>query len=348
MDISLFDFTLPQHYIAQRPAEPRDHAKLMVIKKSDKTITHSTVKDIGKFLPDNTLIVRNNTKVIKARLKGTFSTGGKWEIFFLSQRSKKSCMALIKPGKKFKAGNLVSLFLPNGRELLVQVREAAGMERELVFLNLAEPIGELFSKEGELPLPPYVDANPEEMGESYQTTYAKVDGSVAAPTAGLHFTKELTSSLDAMGHDFVDITLHVGLGTFLPIQTENILDHTLHHEEYFVGCNSLTAMRDAKLEKRPIMTVGTTSTRVTEHIFKTGEIDSKEDIHGKSGLYIHPPFDFKGVDILMTNFHLPKTSLLVLVSTFIGDREFTLKAYEEAKQHDYRFYSFGDAMLILP
>lgn len=347
MDISLFNFNLPASAIAQTPAEPRDSAKLMVIHKGKKTITHSTVKEISQFLPPKTLIVRNNSKVIKARLTGRFSTGGKWEIFFLQKKSRKSCIALVKPGKKFKEGAMISLPLA-GRELQIQVRSTHDMERELVFLNLEEPIEQLFAKHGEIPLPPYISSDPKKYEDAYQTTFATTEGSVAAPTAGLHFTPELISSLEHQGHTFVDITLHVGLGTFLPIQTQDITKHELHSEEYFVSKNALTKIKMAKAEKRPIMTIGTTSTRVTEHIFKTGEINAEEDIHGSSSLYIHPPFDFKGIDILMTNFHLPQTSLLVLVSTFIGDREFTLHAYEEAIKNNYRFYSFGDAMVILP
>ena len=343
MQLKDFSFTLPASYIATSPIEPRDHAKLMVIHKDKKTIEHRHFYELPELLPPNTVLVRNSSKVVKARLLGKSTTGGNVELFFCEPRGKKGGLFLVKPGKKFPLGSCVEVSI-GGETVQVQVRSVLPTgERELLFLTIEESLTAFLAKAGEVPLPPYMKQEHAEIFEKrYQTVYAKEEGSVAAPTAGLHFTEEVLHALEKKHIPIVDITLHVGLGTFLPVKVTDVTSHTMHSERYHITTATWEQLQQAKKDKKKIMAIGTTSTRTLEHVAKFPHA-----LEGSTDIFIYPPYTFQMVDILLTNFHLPESTLLMLVSSFIGDREFTLHAYEEAKKHNYRFYSFGDAMLIL-
>ncbi len=348
MRLDEINFELPDSYIAQTPSIPRDSCKLMLIERSTGQISHHIFRDLPDILPQESLIVRNSSKVIPARLQGQFPTGGKWELFFLKELENNLAECFIRPGKKFPEGKKHILITEQGTEFEVTVQQQKEDTRILHFAQTGtQTVKEFFKQEAEIPLPPYIDSDPAQYSDNYQTIYAKEEGSVAAPTAGLHFTEELDQRLLQHNHTFAEVTLHVGAGTFQPIKVEDTSLHTMHSEDFFITEKNLQCMRDAKAAKKPILTVGTTSSRVVEHIWNTGLIEETHDIMGETSIYIHPPYSFKGVDMMITNFHLPKSTLLLMVASFIGDLDFTLKAYEEAKKHDYRFYSFGDAMLII-
>lgn len=347
MRLDEINFELPDTFIAQTPAVPRDSCKLMVIHRKDKKITHHIFHELPDILPTPTLLVRNNSKVIPARLKGTFGTGGKWEIFFLKEHDGKQAECFVRPGRKFVPGQTLILTSDRGTVFSVNIESHKEDTKLLTFLDIQSSVTNFFKQEGEMPLPPYIDSDPEKYKDEYQTIYAKQEGSVAAPTAGLHFTEELEQSLIHKGHSFVDLTLHVGAGTFQPIKSEDTRDHSMHSEDFYVSENSLARMRNAKRTGTPLLTIGTTSSRVVEHIFNTDLIQEKSAIMGETSIYIHPPYTFSGVDMLLTNFHLPKSTLLLMVASFVGELAFTLEAYETAKRYGYKFYSFGDAMLII-
>jgi len=349
-----FHFELPDHFIAQEPASPRDSSKLMVINRAEQTISHHIFHELPSLLPEHTILVRNNSKVIRARLKGTLTSGKECELFFLEERSKKSGLFLVRPGKKFKEGELVTVTFGE-QEVQIQVRQITeDGARELVFMTIETSLLTFLDQMGELPLPPYIekqDPNSEE--ERYQTSYAKHEGSVAAPTAGLHFTPEVDKELHGKGIHTKELTLHVGAGTFLPVKSDDVKDHIMHAERYAVGRELFLELLEAKKQGHPLLSVGTTSTRTLEHLFHTviddkGALtDNSDPLTGSTDIFIYPPFEFKAVDMLLTNFHLPESTLIMLVSAFIGDLDFTLKAYEEAKSNNYRFYSYGDSMLII-
>lgn len=343
MQLSDFDYDLPEKFIAVTPLEPRDHSKLMVIDRKTRTITHHHFYDLPDLLPADTVLVRNSSRVIKARLKGILPTGGHVELFFSEAKGKKGGVFLVKPGRKFKDGTMVCLNI-GGESLQIQVRgELPTGERELVFLNLESTLEDFLKKHGEIPLPPYIkQEDPNAFEQRYQTLYAKEEGSVAAPTAGLHFTPEVMNNLEKKGIRSLDVTLHVGLGTFLPVKTENILEHHMHEERYHIDESVWKEIQQAKAEHHPVLSIGTTTTRVLEHVAA-----HPTELAGATSIFIYPPYEFKVVDMLLTNFHLPKSTLLMLISALIGSREFALEAYEEAKRNNYRFFSFGDAMLIM-
>lgn len=357
MQLSDFSFELPEKFIAHKQMEPRDHSKLMVIDKTKKTISHHSFFELPNLLPENSFIVRNSSKVQKARLRGSFASGSNWELFFLGLKGKKAGIFLVKPGKKFPEGEPITITTHTGKTLQGQVRNIyPGGEREIVFLNLEQDLDEFLEKHGEVPLPPYIESqNPNNEEKNYQTVYAKEKGSVAAPTAGLHFTKEVFTNLRNKGIESLDITLHVGLGTFLPVKSDVIEEHTMHSENFFVKKETLIQIQQKKSAGEKLLAIGTTSTRVLEHLENTYHFlanpdalkDMPEILTGSTDIFIYPPYKFSCVDMLLTNFHLPKSSLLMLVSSFLEDREFLFHAYEEAKKNDYRFYSFGDAMLII-
>lgn len=347
MRLDEIDFQLPDSFIAQQPTLPRDMCKLMVIDRKAKTITHHIFKELPDLLSSPTTFVRNNSKVIPARLKGIFSTGGKWELFFLKELTPDTAECFVRPGRKFKSGARLELCSERGVTFSVEVVSHKEDTNVLRFFGIASSIKNFFKSEGEIPLPPYIDSDPEKYKDEYQTIYAEKEGSVAAPTAGLHFTPELESALQKQGHIFADLTLHVGAGTFLPIKSKDTVDHVMHSEDFFVSEKSLASIRLAKAHNAPVLTVGTTSSRVIEHIFATHLIREPGPIMGDTSIYIHPPYTFLGVDMMITNFHLPKSTLLLMVASFIGDLDFTIKAYNTAIANNYRFYSFGDAMLII-
>lgn len=363
MQTSDFDYILPEEYIAKSPSTQRDHSRLMVLDRAQENISHHRFDELPLLLPKGCLLVRNNAKVLNARLQGTFPTGGKWELFFLESKGKKGGIFFVSPGKKFIAGNLLTLHLHSGKLLQVQVRATNDNgTRELVFLNCEKSLLDLLEKDGQLPLPPYIEKNikfaeqPKERQEQlqvqYQTTFAQKTGSVAAPTAGLHFTEKTFEALSRQGVDIVDITLHVGAGTFLPVKSEDLKEHTMHEESYEVSEDVWSKIQDAKANRRPVIAVGTTTTRVLEHIALGNPLI------GKTSIFMYPPYHFQIVDGLITNFHLPKSTLLMLVSAFAENggfkgekysdgKEYILHAYHTAIEEQYRFYSFGDAMLLL-
>lgn len=343
MNLKDFDYDLLEAFIATTPLEPRDSSKLMVIHKDTKTISHHFFHELPDLLPKNTVIVRNSSKVVKARIKGTFPTGGQVELFFSEAKGKKGGIFLVKPGRKFHEGELLTIRVKD-QELQIQVRQTLDTgERELVFLNLESTLEDFLKSHGEVPLPPYIkQSDPNSFEARYQTHYAQKEGSVAAPTAGLHFTPEVLHRLQDKGIPSLDITLHVGLGTFLPVKTDNILEHTMHSERYELSSSTWDRIQEAKLQEKKILAIGTTTTRMLEHI-----ATHPQELTGSTNIFIYPPYQFKVVDMLLTNFHLPKSTLLMLVAAFLDDRAFMLHAYEEAKKHHYRFFSFGDAMLII-
>jgi len=357
-----FDYNLPNELIAQKPAEPRDSARLMVVDKDGRTIEHHHFFDIVNYLQSGDLLVWNNSKVFKARLRGIveldestdglkkqFTTGKilnavPVEIFLVRPMENLGVWkVLAKPGRKLRLGMKVRfaddficeiMFKEKDGTILVQFNEDDMSVRAKA------------NKYGEVPTPPYVKVNEpsEELSERYQTVYAKHEGSVAAPTAGFHFTPELIQKLKDKGVQFAEVTLHVGLGTFLPVKSEKVEEHKMHSEWVELTAKNADLINSAKAEGRRVVAVGTTTVRTLEGIVK--EFGKLKPYTGDINLFILPGFDLKIVDTLIPNFHLPKSTLLMLVAAFMGDREFTLKCYEEAVRGEYRFYSFGDAMLI--
>jgi S-adenosylmethionine:tRNA ribosyltransferase-isomerase len=330
-----FDFYLPKELIAQKPAEPRDSARLMVLDRKSGSIEHRVFRDIVEYLRENDLLVLNDTKVIPARLIGKKKTGAKAEVFLLEKVSPGVWRCLVKPGRKLKVGSEI-LFK---KGLLGRVIERFEDGTRLVEFS-TESDDEIFSA-GEIPLPPYIE-NPFVNPEEYQTVYARKEGAVAAPTAGLHFTENLLRKIESMGVKIAYITLHVGLGTFRPVKVENVEDHEMEEEFYTVPHETVEALREAKRNGR-VIAVGTTVVRTLETIAR---LPKKREYSGKTNLFIYPPFEFKIVDAIVTNFHLPRSTLIMLVSAFAG-LDLIKKAYRIAVKERYRFFSFGDAMLIL-
>ncbi len=340
MLLSDFDYNLPEELIAQTPCEPRNHSRLMVLDKTAKTIEHHHFYDLkDQLVPGDTLIF-NDTRVMPARLIGhRESTGGKVEVFLLRRINGDEWETLVKPGKKALAGNIISF----GLELSCEIMSHTDFGGRIVKFHYKGIFEEILDRLGETPLPPYIH---EELAdkERYQTVYSKEKGSAAAPTAGLHFTTEMLDELKAMGVNLGFVTLHVGLGTFRPVNVEKIEDHVMHKEYYCVPEETAKLICDTKARGDRVIAVGTTSIRTLE-----SASDRKGFIEAKSGwteIFIYPGYEFKIVDAIITNFHLPKSTLLMLISAF-SDKEFILQAYEEAIKEKYRFFSFGDAMIIL-
>jgi len=340
MLLSDFDYNLPEELIAQTPCEPRNHSRLMVLDKTAKTIEHHHFYDLkDQLVPGDTLIF-NDTRVMPARLIGhRESTGGKVEVFLLRRINGDEWETLVKPGKKALAGNIISF----GTELSCEIMSHTDFGGRIVKFHYTGIFEEILDRLGETPLPPYIH---EELAdkERYQTVYSKEKGSAAAPTAGLHFTTEMLDELKAMGVNLGFVTLHVGLGTFRPVNVEKIEDHVMHKEYYCVPEETAKLICDTKARGDRVIAVGTTSIRTLESASeRKGFIEAKS---GWTEIFIYPGYEFKIVDALITNFHLPKSTLLMLISAF-ADKEFILQAYEEAIKEKYRFFSFGDAMLLL-
>ncbi|SEJ12894.1 S-adenosylmethionine:tRNA ribosyltransferase-isomerase [Propionispira arboris] len=340
MLLSDFDYNLPEELIAQTPCEPRNHSRLMVLDKTAKTIEHHHFYDLkDQLVPGDTLIF-NDTRVMPARLIGhRESTGGKVEVFLLRRINGDEWETLVKPGKKALAGNIISF----GTELSCEIMSHTDFGGRIVKFHYKGIFEEILDRLGETPLPPYIH---EELAdkERYQTVYSKEKGSAAAPTAGLHFTTEMLEELKAMGVNLGFVTLHVGLGTFRPVNVEKIEDHVMHKEYYCVPEATAKLICDTKARGDRVIAVGTTSIRTLESASeRKGFIEAKS---GWTEIFIYPGYEFKIVDAIITNFHLPKSTLLMLISAF-SDKEFILQAYEEAIKEKYRFFSFGDAMIIL-
>lgn len=346
-----FAFVLPEASIATTPASPRDHSRLLVVDVPTRSISHHIFHELPSLLPGGTHLIRNNSKVIPARIPITFPTGAKGELFFLRAKSRKSGMFLVKPGKKFPEGQMVTCSVGDV-PLHIQVRgsDASGT-KELFFLDMETDLVSFLHLHGHTPLPPYIKgADASQLKDHYQTTYAKHDGSVAAPTAGLHFTPEVDRALHGAGMHIDEVTLHVGAGTFLPVKSETLADHQMHSEIYSLSRDLLTTLYTERAQHTPILAVGTTSLRVLETVAglypDVATIPSATTLQGDTDIFIYPPYTPKLATMLLTNFHLPESTLLMLTAAMIGDREWTLTIYQEAIQLGYRFYSFGDAMLI--
>ena len=340
MNLSDFDYQLPEELIGQAPIEPRDSCKLMVVDKKSGTIAHLIFHDLLDLLSDEFVLVLNDTKVFPARLFGKKDTGGKTESLLLKQTSPNSFLCLVRGKVKI---NQKLIF---AKDLSAQVvGKLHDGEVELSFSKTGPELLATIDVIGKTPLPPYIHSNKAEIDlrEKYQTVYAKYTGSAAAPTAGLHFTQHLLESLKNKGVQIEYLTLHVGLGTFKPVTKEQVESKTLHGEEYQLSEPVAARLNKAKSLGKKIIAVGTTTTRTLESLTNSrGELVAGE---GSTSLFIQPGYKFKFVDGLITNFHLPQTSLLMLVSA-LSTRENILRAYQEAVNHKYKFFSFGDAMLI--
>ena len=336
--IELFGYYLPPELIAQSPVEPRDHSRLMVLKRKEEKIIHDHFYNLPNYLKKGDLIAVNNTQVISARLKGRLSTGGKGEVLLLRPLSEDRLLweALVRPGRKLRPGAILEL---DG--LQVEIVGRADFGGRLV--RLSEFRWELLDQKGEIPLPPYIK-RPLSDSSRYQTIFAREKGAVAAPTANLHFTAELLAALKEKGIEKAEITLHAGLGTFRPVRAQNIEEHRMHQEEFHITEACCRQIEGTKRRGNKVIAAGTTVVRTLEEsVTSDGQIKPG---WGMTDLYICPGFKFQVCDAIITNFHLPKSTLLILVSAFAG-REFIMRAYETAIRKKYRFFSFGDAMLIL-
>lgn len=348
MKTSDFDYELPPELIAQAPVTPRHASRLMVVERAAGTITHRYFYEILEYLRPGDLLVANDSRVIPARLYGRkVPTGGRVEVLLLAKRGERVWEALTR-GKRILPGTVIALDEQTGvRAPACRVLEVTESGSRL--LEFEEPVEPWLERIGNIPLPPYIHV-PLEDRERYQTVYARVDGSVAAPTAGLHFTPELMEQVRALGAEFVFVTLHIGLDTFRPVQEEEVEQHRIHTEWCSLPAETAERINAARREGRRIIAVGTTSVRVLETGGKMAAERGAEGavvpFTGPTDLFIYPGFTFRVVDAMITNFHLPRSTLLMLVCAFAG-RELILRAYQEAVQLRYRFYSFGDAMLIL-
>jgi len=339
MNILDFDYELPEERIAQLPVEPRDSSRLMVLHPKDHTIEHHHFHQLGEFLEKGDVLIFNDTRVIPARLIGAReNTGGKVEIFLLRQMDKNQWEALVKPGKKVRVGSIIRF----SEELSCEIIDHTDFGGRIVRFIYDGVFEEILDRLGSVPLPPYIHEKLEDQ-ERYQTIYSRVKGSAAAPTAGLHFTEGLMERLRSKGIQFGFITLHVGLGTFRPVHVETIEDHIMHREFYSVPAETAKLIQRARNDGRRVVAVGTTSIRTLEaSAMRTGNVEAGS---GWTDIFIYPGYQFNVVDAVVTNFHLPKSTLIMLISAFAG-REFTLAAYRTAVEEQYRFFSFGDAMLI--
>lgn len=340
MNVNLFDFNLPEELIAQKPADKRELSRLLLINKKTKSYEDKVFSDIVDYFHKGDVIVRNNTKVIPARLLGIKQvTGAKCEVLLLNDRGNDVWECLCKPAKSLKVGAKVEF--GEGR-LILEVIEELDDGRRLFKLIYQGILLEILDSLGKMPLPPYIKK--QLVGnDRYQTVYAKHVGSAAAPTAGFHFTEEIFKTLEDKGVTIVDVTLHIGLGTFRPIKVTDTKDHTMHSELYEISKEACDILNKAKKENRRIIAVGTTSVRTLEANYsKYGVFTSTSEA---TNIFIEPGYTFKAVDAIVTNFHLPKSTLIMLVSAFMG-REFTLDVYNHAIEEKYRFFSFGDSMFI--
>ena len=340
MDINLFDFYLPEELIAQKPSDKRDHSRLLVIDKDNKTYEDKVFYNIIDYLRPGDVLVRNNTKVIPARLIGIKEvTGAHVEMLLLKQLDGDIWECLTKPAKSLKVGARVNF---GEGKLIGEVVEEKDEGIRLVKFIYKGIFLEVLDSLGKMPLPPYIK---EQLcgNDRYQTVYAKYEGSAAAPTAGFHFTEDLFNEIKAKGIEVVDITLHIGLGTFRPVKVEDTDNHVMHSELYEISEEAANTLNKAKAEGRRIIAIGTTSTRTLEaNIQEYGKFTPAKK---ETNIFIKPGYVFKAIDCLITNFHLPKSTLIMLVSAFAG-REFTLEFYKHAVESKYRFFSFGDSMFI--
>ena len=341
MKVSDFNYNLPQELIAQVPIKNRDESRLMVLDKKNKTIEHKIFKDIINYLKPGDCLVRNNTKVIPARLYGIKEeTGINVEFLLLNRIEGDYWEVMVRPGRRLKEGTKV--IFGNGI-LQAEILEIMNGGNRKVKFTYEGIFNEMLDKIGLMPLPPYIHEKLKEK-DRYQTVYAKYEGSAAAPTAGLHFTNELLEEIRQKGIDIANVTLHVGIGTFRPVKEENVEEHAMHTEHFYIKQEDVEKINKAKKEGHRIIAVGTTSCRVLESI--ADENGYVKPIEADTGIFIYPGYKFKCIDGLITNFHLPESTLIMLVSALAG-KDYIMHAYEEAVKEKYRFFSFGDAMAIL-
>jgi S-adenosylmethionine:tRNA ribosyltransferase-isomerase len=333
-----YDYNLPEELIAQTPLKNRSESRLMVLNREKQTYEHKHFSDILDYLTENDVLVLNDTKVIPARLIGhKVDTNAVIEILLLKDLGDNVWQTLARPQKRVKIGSIISF----GEGLLkaecIEKEDMGICKFRLIYDGI---LVEILDKLGEMPLPPYIHEKLQDK-DRYQTVYAKHPGSAAAPTAGLHFTPELLGKIKAKGVELIYVTLHVGLGTFRPVEEEDLTNHVMHEEYYEISKEAADALNKAKAAGKRIVSVGTTSTRTLESAYDNGF----KECCANTSIFIYPGYKFKAVDALITNFHLPKSTLIMLVSALAG-REFILKAYNEAVKERYRFFSFGDAMFI--
>lgn len=365
LTLSDFTFALPAHLIAQFPSPQRGGSKLLVVDRSTASISHHRFGDIVDFIPTCDLLVRNSTRVMRARLIGVRDSGAPAEILLLEQQGEDSSKdspiyeAMVNPGSKLKAGRRVTI----SPQLSVEIISITDSGTRLVRLLTDLPVREAIEKYGNIPLPPYILKEREQNrgseqtadcafddAERYQTIYATAAGSVAAPTAGLHFNSQILNDLWQKGVGTTDILLHVGAGTFKPVETERLSDHRMHSERFEITTEAASQLNTAKANGNQIWAVGTTTLRTLESCARDAQLSGAPHlfgpVRGETSIFIYPPYKFAAVDHLLTNFHLPKSSLLMLVSAFTG-YDLIMEAYQKAIENSYRFYSYGDAMLII-
>ena len=360
MLVSEYDYELPEELIAQLPADRRENSRMLVLNRDSRSIFHKHFYDIVDFIDENSILVLNNTKVMPARLIGHKDTGAKIEVFLLKnlgtiQNSDSPAVqpaqgsyweVLIKPSKRIKPDTIIKISNELSVKAIKKTEEDGGWIVELLYEG---DVLDVLHRNGNIPLPPYIERKlqTEDLKkldfERYQTVYAKDEGSVAAPTAGLHFTHEILEKLKNKGVEIAYVTLNVGLGTFRPVKCENISDHKMHSETFEITEETAAQINRAKANGKKLVAVGTTTVRTLETAYqKYGCIKA---CHDHSELFIYPPYEFKVIDELITNFHLPKSTLLMLVSAFAG-KDFIFEAYREAIENKYRFFSYGDCMFI--
>ncbi len=341
MKVSDFNYELPEELIAQHPYEKRDEARLMVLHRDTLAIENKIFSDVIDYLNPGDCLVINDTKVIPARLFGNKDTGAKVEFLLLNRINGDVWEVIVKPGNKLKVGAKVTF---GDNDLSAEILEVLEGGTRKVHFTYNGIFNEILDKIGLMPLPPYIKENIKEENDKYQTVYAKYDGSAAAPTAGLHFTEELLERIKQKGVDIARVTLHVGIGTFRPVKVENVEDHHMHTEHFYIKQVDADKINQAKQNGKRVIAVGTTSCRTLESVAdENGLVHAME---GDTGIFIYPGYKFKCVDSLITNFHLPESTLIMLVSSLAG-KDFIMQAYNQAVQDRYKFFSFGDAMIIL-
>ena len=341
MKVTEFDYELPEELIAQTPIKKRDESRLMVLNRKEQTIEHRIFKDIIDYLKPGDVLVRNNTKVIPARLYGRKETGAKVEFLLLNNIEGDIWESIVRPGNKLHVGAKVIFGDGILQAKILEVMPGGTRKVEFKYDGI---FNEILDKIGLMPLPPYIHESLKEK-DRYQTVYAKYDGSAAAPTAGLHFTPELLEKIQEKGVEIANVTLHVGIGTFRPVKEDTVEAHKMHSEHFYIKQEDVDKINKTKKEGRRVIAVGTTSCRVLESIAdeKIGIVKQIED---DTEIFIYPGYKFKCIDGLITNFHLPQSTLLMLVSALAG-KDYIMKAYKEAVKERYRFFSFGDAMFII-
>lgn len=339
MKVEEFNYELPKELIAQTPYDKRDEARLLVLDKEKQTIEHKVFRDVIDYLNPGDCLVINDTKVIPARLYGKKDTGANVEFLLLKRLEGDEWEAMVRPGNKLKVGSKVTF----GDGLLnAEILEIMPGGNRRVKFEYQGIFNEILDQIGLMPLPPYITEALKDK-DKYQTVYAKYEGSAAAPTAGLHFTEELLKKIKAKGIEVAKVTLHVGIGTFRPVKVENVEDHKMHSEHFYLKAEEAEKINKAKREGHKVIAVGTTSCRVLESV--ADENGMLREIEDDTNIFIYPGYKFKCIDNLITNFHLPESTLIMLVSSLAG-RDFIMKAYNEAVKEKYKFFSFGDAMLI--